>query len=309
MYPTRRCRSGFTLIELLVVIAIIGVLVGLLLPAVQKVREAANRAKCKNNLKQIGLACHMYHDTNGFFPNNSRNCVGWAVFILPFIEQNNLFTQINPFSDSICNGVVPATLVPLFQVKLPIYICPSDVGKDLNDNRLFGPGGYMLARSNYPGNGGNNPPDGVITDTFNLSIRDITDGTSTTFLAGERSTISYGGSSSDCPGRVTPYNLNMATVWAGFSNSTTNDKNTSLDCVFADTKDRMMDGFNGGTLGCSPNNAFSSLHPGGAQFVMCDGSVQFISASINWTSTTATGPIGIYNRLGARNDGLVVGDF
>jgi prepilin-type N-terminal cleavage/methylation domain-containing protein/prepilin-type processing-associated H-X9-DG protein len=122
--PSRLARTGFTLIELLVVIAIIAILIGLLLPAVQKVREAAARTQCQNNLKQIGLAMHNYHDANGHLPptrtGNGRQFVSWAVLILPFIEQDNVYREFQ----NVGLAFQPAPAIAR-EANIKTYFCPA----------------------------------------------------------------------------------------------------------------------------------------------------------------------------------------
>jgi prepilin-type processing-associated H-X9-DG protein len=306
------------LIELLVVIAIIAVLIGLLLPAVQKVREAAARTQCKNNLKQIGLALHMYHDTFSTFPlgatpTNAANANwAWSALILPYLEQNNLYNQLSVATVSLPTDLGNANTVALLQTPLKVFICPSDPGSGgLNMNRPFtNPSNVQVAQSNYPGNGGDDNNDGsqgIFAIGVKVNIQSITDGTSNTILVGERTTPPYSPGASDYTGLS-----RRAALWCGYDPNASAQDTTQKEAMWGYGNSRPQDGYTGtGFDTDGPTWAFSSSHTGGMQFVFCDGSVTFINQNINWTpsGTSKTGPIGTINRLLNRVDGLPVGNY
>jgi prepilin-type N-terminal cleavage/methylation domain-containing protein/prepilin-type processing-associated H-X9-DG protein len=301
-----RPRSAFTLIELLVVIAIIAILIGLLLPAVQKVREAAARSKCTNNLKQIGLGLHNYHGVNDKFPPGYRtnktdtSIWGWGTDLLPYVEQQSLYNLLNPQQQTLKQ--VGTANFALLQTAIPGYICPSDAntGGNLNNNRTFGwvATGQYAGISNYVAAGGNT--DGslsggqaVFTNDTGINVLQITDGTSNTFAAGERMTQQNGPS-----GMINGY----AGLWCG---GDTSSGTTGGDlAIRAFTEYQMQTGYS--STGTVPGDAFSSMHTGGANFLLCDGSVRFVSQSISYNYEnrpyTAT-----YSKLGDRTDGQPLG--
>src|SRR5438094_1966943 len=183
-FPKRQGRRGFTLIELLVVIAIIAILIGLLVPAVQKVREAAARTQCENNLKQLALAMHMYQDTYKKLPagwvtsaaSQPNPGWNWSLIILPFIEQAPLYNTIAP--DVITPGAPPAVNA-LLQTPVPVYACPSDGSPFINGNfGNYGKNNYVINRWVLGPNSSSQPT--------RLAVQTITDGSSNTYIIGER---------------------------------------------------------------------------------------------------------------------------
>jgi len=333
-----KCKA-FTLVELLVVIAIIGVLVSLILPAVQKVREAANRMSCSNNLKQMGLALHLYHDSYQKFPyganddyrDSNGNCyssVPWGVFILPYIEQSNLYAQFSvPFTTGVITGtfnnppnntnVATPSLNP-GAAAVKTYMCPSSpsqgqVYQDTWDNNgnAYGPyignSSWTVSASDYiaisgvtggfvgtylPGVSINS--NGVLNDNYQVKIADITDGTSNTWLVGECAGAPNVYVTGPLLMAMPPYNP-AATGYYISGNAWADE--TNGDQWLAGTD------FDGGlaTNGCTPGNpcpgspltggpciincvniqGFFSFHPGGANFLYCDGHVQFVTKTID----------------------------
>ena len=188
MNPTarlnRRRSAGFTLVELLVVIAIIGILVALLLPAVQAAREAARRMSCSNNLKQLGLGMHNFQNTYGYFPASRNGLGGWSAqaMILPYLEQNALYDQIDPDQDY----GTPVSYTPIES-----YLCPSEINNKLRKDSSGNPENYPLTYGVNCGEwfvwdpakkvGG----EGVFFPNSNLKPRDIRDGLSNTLCAAE----------------------------------------------------------------------------------------------------------------------------
>ncbi len=288
--PTR----GFTLIELLVVICLIAVVSALCLPAIQQARDEARQTQCRNNLKQFGLALHNYHDTSKTFPPGwthhhpqpgPQTRFGWTVFVSPYMDQIPLYRRLDFQTQR-------AEPLALFQTRIATYRCPEDPSPDINSQRGdFGTMNYSanfgpIAPPRWMANGLTEFWPGqssTLTETNGLAflnsrvaVRDIRDGTSNTFLVGERSAT--GG----------------AAIWMGVrGNEFETDQVT--DCSPGHE-------INSGEAG------FSSRHSGGANFLFCDGAVRFLSEKIE------SGPgeqqqMKTYQKLSHRSDGFAIGEF
>jgi prepilin-type N-terminal cleavage/methylation domain-containing protein len=309
-------RAGFTLVELLVVIAIIGVLVALLLPAVQAARESARRMGCASNLRQIGLAMQNYHDVHGAFPIGVSNDVPgigngadgnwtWPARILPFIEQSALYAQLNVGIGNAPLLTSNSPLVPLLKTPIPIYMCPTDPGNPKQFNNFLR--GYP--KLNYPA-----PKPMVMWRDWerdagdrNRSTRlvDVTDGTSNTFLIGERAVAKL------------PNFISMGAIWScqrGSNNSYTFDANPPNQSYPANALNAAGECCNTGNDPGNIRGSATSLHPGGLQFCLVDGSVRFVSNNIDSRRCTPNtspncAPASTYTRLYYRDDGYTVGDF
>jgi prepilin-type N-terminal cleavage/methylation domain-containing protein len=329
--PRRRRQRGFTLIELLVVIAIIAVLIALLLPAVQQAREAARRTSCRNNMKNLGLAIHNYHDTFRVFPYAwGSNQEAWSALILPQIEQGALYSSlvwVNSGTDD-WSGITSTHFAWPNKVAcgklLPVFRCPSMAQPEHVSNQGIPdrvPPSYRCVSSGYASSDDsstrvapynvdpyssleasetNGQLDGIMFGVSNTSLRDVLDGSSNTLLLGESYTeynYSKDGQGMDYWTFFVPQlnNAGVATSWRPGAKSGTEHTEVAGSMVVP-----INSRLNPLISGVLMEMSFGSYHTGGAFFVLGDGSVRFLSENID---------INLCHSLGTRKGGEIVGEF
>jgi len=333
-----RKNKGFTLVELLVVIAIIGVMVGLLLPAVQAAREAARRMQCSNNLKQQAIAMHNYHDTYKVLPpmyvhdttvTDDGGHWAWSAFLLPFIEQQPRYDALQV--GNVKARVTITTQPQLFQEQIPTYVCPSSSGPkvhvpgtdpgycidDISGNNI----GLAVANYIVVGNIANLRRRRATNMTLGTSgnigifargfrgetdsgLRDILDGTSNTLMIGERYHTRRGNvRASAATMLVVRDNENGGPTGQDHPTSTAWNQGVM---TIAGTVRWPINNVIAPNLADSDTKAtFGSMHPGGAQFALADGSVAFISDSIEHSNDGAWTVNSVLEALVGMQDGIV----
>lgn len=267
-----RKRRGFTLIELLAVMAIVAVLAGLLVPAVQQAREAARRSQCQNQLRQLGLALHNYHDAHRVLPPGALvigpsfrtfSGWGWGAMLLPQLDQSSLYARID-FNLGTAVGSNRAVI----SSQVSVWRCPSDSQPDLVTVSIPGHADTAIATGNAVGS------QGVLSALSSVKFAEITDGLSQTLLLGERIHIpSVAGS------------LTVTSSWCGFIAE-------SDHYIFASSPYVEASGLWPINRSLTSPSSFSSRHAGGANFCFADGSARLLSESIDMRVLEALGTPG-----------------